>query len=116
MSMKLRLLILLLLGGISFHGIGQTILAPDLQCVINDDVNGDIILNWTNPPANGCGPFVQYTIYASQTGPGGPYNQVAVTNQAATSFVLTGYRAASPNWWFYMEANYNCAEIGRAHV
>ena len=86
----------------------QTILAPDLQCVQNDQVNGNITLYWTNPPLNPCGAFVQYTIYASSTGATGPYNQVAVTNQAAASFILTGYLSSSPTWYFYLEANYNC--------
>ena len=91
------------------ESFSQAILAPDLQCVVNDAVNGDITLYWTNPPANPCGAFVQYNIYASQTGPSGPFNPpVAVVNQAATSFLLAGYLSASPTWYFYMEAVYNC--------
>lgn len=110
MMNALRLLTANFLLIISCYAVkAQTILPPDLQCVINE-VNGtDITLYWTNPPANGCGPFVQYTIYASSTGPTGPFNQLAVTNQSATSFVLNGYQTTSPNWWFYMEAQYNCA-------
>jgi gliding motility-associated-like protein len=86
---------------------GQTILAPDLQCVQNDVVNNNVTLSWTNPPANPCGAFVQYTIYFSQT-PGGPYTTRAVTNQAATSEVVPGILGAGPTWYFYMEAQYNC--------
>lgn len=92
----------------SFVSTAQTILAPDLQCVENDQVNGNITLYWTNPPVNPCGSFVQYTIYGSQNGASGPYSPVAVTNQSATSFVLNGYLATSANWSFYMEATYNC--------
>lgn len=107
--MKQKFLLISFLLIIFFSGsFAQTILAPDLQCVENDQVNGDITLYWTNPPVNPCGAFVQYTIYASQTGAAGPYNQVAVTNQAATSFLLTGYLTANPTWYFYMEASYNC--------
>ncbi len=107
--MKQKFLLIPFLFLTFFSGsFAQTILAPDLQCVENDQVNGDITLYWTNPPVNPCGAFVQYTIYASQTGAAGPYNQVAVTNQAATSFLLTGYLAANPTWYFYMEASYNC--------
>ncbi len=103
------LLLLLLFSGLNQTVFSQIISAPDLQCVVNDNVNGNITLYWTNPPANPCGAFVQYTIYASQTGTAGPYNPVAVTSQTATSFVLNGYLAASPTWYFYMEASYNCA-------
>jgi len=106
--MKHRFLLSFLISVFCLSSFSQTIFAPDLQCVVNDAANGDITLYWTNPPANGCGAFVQYTIYASQTGAAGPYNPVAVTNQAATSFLLTGYYSISPNWWFYMEADYNC--------
>ena len=108
MKQKLFLLSFLFLS-FSKGVFSQTILAPDLQCVQNDAVNGNITLSWTNPPANPCGAFVQYTIYASSTGAAGPYNQAAVTNQAATSYLLTGYLSSSPTWYFYMEANYNCA-------
>ncbi len=89
-------------------GISQTIPAPDLQCVQNNSTNGDITLYWTNPPLNACGAFVQYTIYASSNGIGGPYTQVAVTSSTTQSFTLAGYLNTSPYWWFYMEANYNC--------
>lgn len=85
-----------------------TILALDLQCVVNDNVNGNVTLYWTNPPSNPCGPFIQNTIYASQTGPQGPYTAVPVTSQTASSYTLNGYLAASPVWYFYMEAVYNC--------
>ena len=108
MKQKFLLISFLLLTFFT-ESFSQTILAPDLQCVQNDAVNGNITLSWTNPPANPCGAFVQYTIYASLTGAAGPYNQVAVTNQAATSYLLTGYLSSSPTWYFYMEANYNCA-------
>jgi gliding motility-associated-like protein len=87
----------------------QIILAPDLQCVQNDPTSGNITLSWTNPPVNGCGPFVQYTIYGSPTGRNGPYSSVtSVPSQSATTFVLTAFLATSPNWYFYMEADYNC--------
>lgn len=89
-------------------GYSQVILAPDLQCVQNDQVNGDITLYWTNPPANACGAFVQYTIYGSSTGPGGPYTATAVTTQSATSYTFTGALGVSTTWYYYMEASYNC--------
>jgi len=100
--------LIILTAGLFVQSNAQTILAPDLQCAETDNTNGNITLSWTNPPANPCGAFVQYTIYASSTGAAGPYNQVAVTSQAATSFVLANYIAISSTWYFYMEANYNC--------
>ncbi|MBK8658883.1 MAG: gliding motility-associated C-terminal domain-containing protein [Bacteroidetes bacterium] len=109
MIKALRLLTVYFLLIISCYAVkAQTILPPDLQCVTNDNNGVDITLNWTNPPANGCGAFVQYTIFASSTGPAGPYNAIAVTGQATNSFTLTGYQTLSNNWWFYMEAQYNC--------
>lgn len=89
------------------RGYSQVIQAPDLQCVV-DSTNGNITLYWSNPATNPCGAFVQYTIYASSTGANGPYNPVAVTNQAAVSFVLTNYLSQSTQWYFYMQSDYNC--------
>ncbi len=86
----------------------QTILAPDLQCVLVDQSNGDITLYWTNPPVNGCGAFLQYTVYASSNGPAGPYNTFAVPTQSASSFVYPNAISISATWYFYVEANYNC--------
>lgn len=100
-------LLLILVFGIYIHSNAQFVYPPDLQCVENDAISGDITLTWTNA-TNNCGPFVQYTIYASSTGPAGPYNAIAVTNQGATSFVLVNYLATSNTWHFYMESNYNC--------
>lgn len=106
MKNRFYLLMILVLG--TYMGsYAQTVFAPDLQCVQNDNVSGDITLSWTNA-TNTCGTFVQYTIYASSNGPDGPYNQIAVTNQAATSHVLVNYLGTSSTWHFYMESNYNC--------
>ena len=90
------------------RGNGQTILSPDLQCVITNPSNGDISLYWTNPLVNGCGAFIQYTVYASSTGTTGPYNTFAVTAQTATTFVYPNAISISPTWYFYVEASYNC--------
>lgn len=105
MRNRFYLLMLLLLGIATSYA--QTVYPPDLQCTTNDAVSGNITLTWTNP-TNTCGPFVQYTIYASSTGPNGPYNAVAVTPQSATSHVLTNYLSISNTWYFYMESNFNC--------
>lgn len=104
---KNRFYIFLLLMLSMATGYAQFVYPPDLQCVENDNISGNITLKWTNA-VNTCGAFVQYTIYASSTGPQGPYNAVAVTPQSATTFVLNNYLATSTTWHFYMESNYNC--------
>lgn len=107
--MKQQILTILLFSIFFSESFAQTILAPDLQCVQNDNTNGNITLSWTNPPNNPCGTFGQYTIYASSTGPAGPYTAFPVTSQAATSYLLTGLLSSgAPDWHFYMEAIYNC--------
>ena len=90
------------------RSFSQTILAPDLQCIDNNNSNGNLTLYWTNPAQNPCGSFVQYTIYSSRNGPAGPYNDTSVTLSSATSIVLPNYLSVSPTWYFYMEAKYNC--------
>ncbi len=107
--MKQKILFISLLLYCFFSkSFAQTIEAPDLQCVVNDNINNTITLYWTNPAPNPCGAFVQYTIYASSSGQAGPYTVYPVSSQAATSFVLNGLLATAPYWDFYMEANYNC--------
>ena len=112
-----RILFFIWLGfGINHTVLGQVIQAPTLQCVDNDNADGNITLSWTNPPNNPCGAFVQYTIYGSSTGPNGPYDSViAVTPQATTTTVLTNYLAVSQTWYFYIVAVYNCPGYTDAH-
>jgi len=94
---------------LGLRNFGQVVQAPFILCVNDSSSNGDVIINWALPPANPCGAFVQYTIYASSTGKNGPYNNVtAVTNQAATSFVLAGYNSPPQTWYFYMKDSVNC--------
>ncbi|MDB5281056.1 MAG: hypothetical protein JWO06_131 [Bacteroidota bacterium] len=106
---KVLLIISLLVLGIFHQSFAQIIYPPAIQCVENNGANGNITLNWTDPAPNPCGAFVQYTIYASSHGPGGPYDSViAVTSQAATSITLANYNSGTTTWYFYMQANYNC--------
>ena len=87
----------------------QTIAAPAIQCAQQVNSNGNIILEWTDPPNNPCGAFVQYTIYASSTGINGPYDSIiTVTSQEANSDTLLNYLSVTNNWYFYMVADYNC--------
>lgn len=110
MELVKRILVLAVLGlGLGQMLMAQVIQPPVLQCVDNNNTNGNITLSWTDPPNNPCGAFVQYTIYGSSTGPNGPYDSIiAVTSQAANSVTLTNYLAVSQTWYFYMVADYNC--------
>ncbi|GJM31585.1 MAG: hypothetical protein DHS20C18_05860 [Saprospiraceae bacterium] len=74
--------------------------APDLICVANDT------LTWTIP-ANNCGPFQAYTIYASQD-ISGPYTVLAsITNSGQTTYVHEN--SSTMVWYYYMESDYNCS-------
>ena len=106
---KYALVISFLLLGFFYRSSSQIIVAPALQCVTNVPGNGNITLDWTDPPANPCGAFVQYTIYGSSNGPNGPYDSViAVTSQAATSVTLVNYHSGTTTWYFYIKDSVNC--------
>jgi len=106
---KRIIFIFLFLLVFAFSSFAQNINPPTIYCVTDNSSNGDITLQWSLPTNNNCGTFAQYTIYASSTGPGGPYTLIAVTNQAATSYTLNNYLATSQTWYFYMTSNYtNC--------
>ena len=105
MSKRIIFISLFILA-LTVRNFGQVINPPTILCVSNS--NGDVIINW-GLPTNNCGPFVNYTIYASSTSPTGPYTLAAtITTQATSTYTLTGYFTAHPNWWFYMESSYNC--------
>lgn len=109
MSKKILFISLFILG-LGFRNFGQNVYPPFLQCAKDAGSNGDINLLWVNPTNNTCGTFVQYTIYASKTGPGGPYiDSVIITNQATTTYTLPGYtNGNNSTWYFYMTSTYNC--------
>ncbi len=88
-------------------GYSQFIYSPDLQCVVNDNVNGNVTLYWTIPN-NACGAFVNYTVYASQN-PAGPFSQLAqITTASQTSYVHTNALASSNTWYYYIVTNASC--------
>ena len=105
---KRILLISLLLLALGVRNYGQNVNPPTILCVNDNASNGDITIQWALPVNNNCGTFVQYTIYASPGSANGPYTPVAVTNQAATSYTLTGYLNVNATWYFYMISDYNC--------
>jgi gliding motility-associated-like protein len=113
-SKRLLLVFFLILS--LLHSKAQFIYPPALQCVHPDIANGDIILNWTNPANNSCGPFVSYTIYGSSQGINGPYDSViTITDPSATFDTLVNYLRITSNWYFYMVAVYNCPGATTLH-
>ncbi|MCS6819590.1 MAG: hypothetical protein NZ522_06515, partial [Chitinophagales bacterium] len=86
----------------------QNIPAPVLQCVNNDAVNSNIILQWTNP-GNPCGgTFNGYKIYVSAS-LNGNFSLVAIVpNESQTSYTDIGRLSQGTQWYYYMEADYNC--------
>ena len=94
---------------LGFRNFGQNINPPTILCVTNNNSNGNITVSWALPTGNNCGTFVQYTLYASPSGPGGPYsNVINVPTQSTTSYTLPNYLAQSQTWYFYMVSNYSC--------
>ena len=92
----------------------QVIPAPDLQCVTNNAVSSNVVLSWTNPTTPCGGAFVGYNIYVSST-KAGPYTLVAtVTTQNQQSYVDVSRLSGGANWFYYMEADYNCPGFTRA--
>ncbi len=86
----------------------QFIMAPELDCVTNVSINGNIFVRliWT-PPVNSCGPFNAYYIYRS-TALNGPYTLIySETNQAATSYD-DNVGNSSIVYYYYMESDFNC--------
>lgn len=70
-------------------------------------INGDVFLTWA-PSPEGCGPFVEYDIYFSNS-PGGPYNILtAITNIATTSYTHVGANGDFTTWYYYIVAVYDC--------
>lgn len=105
--MKKYLLLSALIFAFCVKGFSQFIYPPDLQCVVNNNVNGNVTLYWT-VPNNTCGAFTDYTIYASQSATG-PFNQlVQIITQAQNSYVHTNALATSTTWYYYLVTNANC--------
>jgi gliding motility-associated-like protein len=92
---------------LQFSVNAQVVLPPDLQCVANDNVNGNVTLYWT-VPNNTCGAFIDYTVFAS-VNQAGPYSPIAtVVTQSQSSFIHVNALATSQTWYYYVVSNYNC--------
>ncbi len=105
--LKSRIALLILFATIFSANQAQNIAAPRLTCVVNDFVGSNITIEWQNV-ANACGPFVGYKIYASNNKTG-PYSLLtAINTQSQTSYTHTGALGSNPNWYYYMETDFNC--------
>lgn len=83
----------------TFGTLSAQVFPPNLICVQNDTLVWEL-------PANSCGTFNAYLIYASSTS-SGPYSLLStVVNPSQTSFFHLN--AGSGIWYYYMESDYNC--------
>ncbi len=97
-SIFLRFYILLIVAASPFAGTTQ-ILAPNLQCVVNDS------LFW-EPATNTCGPFVSYEVFGS-TQADGPYSLLStITDPAQTVYFHS--TANNQVWYYYLTSPHNC--------
>jgi len=96
----MKQLALTLVFGFALAGaIHGQVAAPTFLCVSNDT------LFWERP-ANTCGPFNAYIIYASQS-EGGPFSQLAtVTDPGQEQFVHQN--AGTGIWYYYLESDFDC--------
>ncbi len=94
--------IFIILSNIIFIGFDKAnaqIQAPDLICVKNDT------LFW-NAPANNCGAFRGYLVFASQN-ENGPYSLLStITNPNQTSFFHAN--AGAGQWFYYLQSDFDC--------
>ncbi|MCB0585457.1 MAG: hypothetical protein KDD06_09050, partial [Phaeodactylibacter sp.] len=75
---------------------------PTFLCVSNDT------LFWETP-ANTCGPFNAYVVYASQ-GEGGPYSPLATITDPNQDFYVHD-NAGMGAWYYYLESDYDCPGV-----
>ncbi len=96
-------ILFVIIGSAAF---GQTYDAPNLICAQNIQ-NGDVRLIWELPVV-GCGPFVNYKIYRSNS-PTGPFTLIHTeTTQAVTQYVDNPPGGNIPPKYYYMESEFNC--------
>lgn len=92
---------------ISISAYGQVIKAPDLKCVTTY-FSGNIVLEWNLPPANNCGAFISYRIYATTTA-SSPYTLLAtVTDPNQTSYLHLNANGNTQTWYYYMTTDLQC--------
>lgn len=92
---------------ISISAYGQVIEAPDLKC-ITTLFDGNVELEWELPPANNCGAFISYRIYATPVA-SAPYTLLAtITNQNQTTYTHVNANGNVQTWYYYMTTDLQC--------
>ncbi len=87
--------------------VAQATLPADLLCA-QTLINGDVQITW-GASAEGCGPFVEYEVWASNTGIAGPYSIIGtVPAIGTTTFTHVGADGTAVTWYYYVVAEYNC--------
>ena len=102
---------------ISFSAFGQTIEPPNLICVTTL-FDGNVELEWQFPPAQNCGAFLGYRIYATPN-PTAPYFLLAtVTNPAQTTFTHVNANGNVQTWYYYLTTDLQCPtwQVGQSEV
>jgi len=102
---KCLICIICVLAGVQLNG--QATIPADLLCA-QTLINGDVQLTWGASP-EGCGPFVDYTVFASNAGIAGPYASIGVIPAiGTTTFTHVGANGTVTTWHYYVVATYNC--------
>lgn len=102
---KLFNLSLLLLTSLLLRA--QSVPGPDLQCVLDDPLNGNVVLHWSPSPNQPCGTFVGYDIWGSDSG--NPFTLISTVNtQSTDSFVHAGALNLGAIWCYFIIARFNC--------
>lgn len=87
--------------------MAQATLPAELLCA-QTLINGDVQLSW-GTSAEGCGPFVEYAIWASNAGIAGPYSIIGtVPVFGTTTFTHVGANGTVVTWFYYVVAVYSC--------
>ncbi|MFK8164785.1 MAG: gliding motility-associated C-terminal domain-containing protein [Lewinella sp.] len=84
--------------------VGAQIAAPDFSCTRNEA--GAVVLNWMNPPADGCGPYLATEIFRA-TNLTGPYTLLtSITDPAAVAF--SDPNPAGDLRYYFLRYSYDC--------
>jgi gliding motility-associated-like protein len=95
----------------------QTIEPPNLICVTTL-FDGNVVLEWELPPAQTCGAFLGYRIYATSNA-SAPYSLLAtVTDQTETNYTHVNANGGVTTWYYYMTTDLQCPtfQVGQSVI
>lgn len=98
---------LLVAAFISFQIIHAQSTIPATLLCCQTEINGDVTLTWSASP-EGCGAFVQYDIYYSDTYASGYTILGSIPAIGTTTFTHVGAGGATATWYYYVVAVYSC--------